>query len=139
MLPSNRPIIGDPSASDRATLCAACDGRSAIQASLLGAELGLKAALANSAASDEDLKRYRHDLPRLAKAVNDAYTEFQATSATARIRMLPKLVDNRYSAQQPSRMETGNIAIACQHNSGAVPRVFTGGSFGRDFEATEGD
>ena len=111
-----------------ATLCAAFDERGAIQSSLVGAELALKAALAGNGANDENLKGYGHDLQRLAKAVSNVYGEFDLASVTARIRLMPKLVDNRYSAQQPSRMETGDIVMACQHIAGAVARALTGGS-----------
>ena len=112
-----------------ATLCAAFDERGAIQSSLVGAELALKAALAGNGANDENLKGYGHNLQRLAKAVGNVYSEFDLTSVTARIHLLPKLVDNRYSTQQPSRMETGDIVMACQHIAGAVARALTGGSF----------
>ena len=111
-----------------ATLCAAFDGRGAIQSSLVGAELALKAALAGNGASDGDLKEYRHDLRRLVKAVSNVYSRFEKTSVNARMSLLPKLVDNRYSAQQPSRMETGEIVMASQYIAGAVARALTGGS-----------
>ena len=111
-----------------ATLCAADDERGAIQSSLVGAELALKAVLAGNGATDKDLQGYGHDLQRVAKAVSDVYDNFELTSVTARIRTLPKLVDNRYSAQQPSRMETGDIVMACQHIAGAVARALTGSS-----------
>ena len=112
-----------------ATLCAAFDGRGAIQSSLIGAELALKAALAGNGASDKDLEKYRHDLDRLARAVTEIYERFELTSVSARISELPKLVENRYSSDQPSRMETGNIVMASQHIAGAVARALTGGSF----------
>ncbi len=112
-----------------ATLCAAFDGRGAIQSSLVGAELALKAALVGNGASDAHLKGYGHDLERLANAVTDVYESFEVTSVKARMRVLPKLVDNRYSTQQPSRIETGDIVMACQHIAGAVARTLTGGSF----------
>ena len=111
-----------------ATLCAAFDERGAIQSSLVGAELALKAALAGNGADDAKLKRYGHDLQRLAKAVGTVYSEFDLTLVTTRIRRLPELVDNRYSTQQPSRMETGDIVMACQSIAGAVARTLTGGS-----------
>ena len=111
-----------------ATLCATFDERGAIQSSLVGAELALKAALATSGSSTTDLKRYRHDLQGLAKAVGDVYSDFDLALVTARIRQLPNLIDNRYSAQQPSRMETGNIVMACQLIAGAVARTLTGSS-----------
>jgi hypothetical protein len=111
-----------------ATLCAAFDERGAIQSSLIGAELALKAALAGNGASDEELRGYGHVLQRLAKAVHNVYDEFELTSVTARIRLLPNLVDNRYSSQQPSRIETGEIVMACQYIAGSVARALTSGS-----------
>lgn len=111
-----------------ATLCAAFDERGAIQSSLVGAELALKAALAGNGVSDTDLKKYGHDLRRLVKAVGNVYSKFEITSVNTRMRLLPNLVDNRYSAQQPSRMETGDIVMASQYIAGAVARALTGGS-----------
>lgn len=60
-----------------AALCAAYDGRGAIQSSLLGAELALKAALAGKGAAEKDLKAHGHNLQRLAKAVSEIYGEFE--------------------------------------------------------------
>ena len=108
-----------------ATLCAAFDERGAIQSSLVGAELVLKAALAGNDASDADLKGYGHDLHRLVKAVSKIYNRFEITSVNTRMRLLPNLVNNRYSAQQPSRMETGEIVMASQYIAGAVARALT--------------
>ena len=110
-----------------ATLCVAFDERGAIQSSLVGAELALKAALAGNGASDADLKGYGHDLERLANAVTGVYESFELTSVKARMRVLPKLVENRYSSAQPSRMETGEIVMASQYIAGAVARALTGG------------
>ena len=111
-----------------ATLCAAFDERGAIQSSLVGAELALKAALAGNSASDADLKEYGHNLHRLVKAVSNVYSKFEMTSVNTRMRLLPNLVDNRYSAEQPSRKETGDIVMASQYIAGAVARALTGGS-----------
>ena len=112
-----------------AALCAAYDGRGAVQSSLLGAELALKAALAGKGAGEKDLKAHGHNLQRLAEAVSKLYGKFELASVAARIRGLPKLVDNRYSAKQPGRVETGEIVMGCQHVAGAVARALTGGSF----------
>ncbi len=111
-----------------ATLCTALDERGAIRSSLVGVELALKAALAGNGANDADLKGYGHDLERLANAVTDVYESFELTSVKARMRVLPKLVENRYSSAQPSRTETGEIVMASQYIAGAVARALTGGS-----------
>ena len=112
-----------------ATLCAGFDERGAIQSSLIGAELALKAALAGKGVSDADLKEYGHNLPRLVEAVGNLYGSFELASVKALIRLLPGLVDNRYSPEQPSRMETGAIVMTGQYIAGAVARAVTGGSF----------
>lgn len=111
-----------------ATLCAAFDGRGAIQSSLVGVELALKAALAGNGVGDADLKGYGHNLHRLVKAVSNVYDKFELSSVNTQIPLLPNLVDNRYSAEQPSRTETGNIVMASQYIAGAVARALTGGS-----------
>ena len=112
-----------------ATLCAAFDERGAIQSSLMGAELALKAALAGNGLCDTDLKKYGHDLPLLVETVGNVYSRFELASVKARIHLLPNLVDNRYSSTQPSRMETGEIVVAGEYVAGAVARAMTGGSF----------
>ena len=112
-----------------ATLCAAFNERGAIQSSLIGAELALKAALAGKGVSDADLKEYGHNLSLLVEAVGNLYGSFELASVEARMRLLPNLVDNRYSPEQLSRMETGDIVMTGQYIAGAVARAVTGGSF----------
>ena len=113
-----------------ATLCAGFDERGAIQSSLIGAELALKAALAGKGVSDADLKKkYGHNLSCLVEAVGNLYGSFELASVKTRIRLLPNLVDNRYSPKQPSRKETGAIVMTGQYIAGAVARAVTGGSF----------
>ena len=113
-----------------ATLCAGFDERGAIQSSLIGAELALKAALAGKGVSDADLKKkYDHNMSCLVEAVGNLYGSFELASVKARIRLLPNLVDNRYSPKQPSRKETGAIVMTGQYIAGAVACAVTGGSF----------
>ena len=109
-------------------LCAAFDERGAVQSSLIGAELALKAALAGKGVNEAALKNYRHNLDRLVKAVGNLYGSFELASVMERMRLLPNLVDNRYSSEQPSRMETGAIVMAGQYIAGAVARAVSGGS-----------
>ena len=112
-----------------ATLCAAFDERGALQSSLIGAELALKAALAGKGVSAAALKKYAHNLSRLVEAVGNLYGSFELAFVKERVRLLPNLVDNRYSPKQPTRMETGAIVMAGQYIAGAVARAVTGGSF----------
>lgn len=112
-----------------ATLCAAFDERGAIQSSLLAAELSMKAALAGAGADETTLKDLGHDLKRLAEAVAVEYGAFELPAVVKEVRILPKLVPNRYAETQPDRHETGRIVMASQAIAGAVARALTGGSF----------
>lgn len=112
-----------------ATLCSSFDTRGAIQSSLLGVEFSLKAALAEKGKKDTDLKELRHNLPKLAEEVGKLYSTFERASVEERIRRLPELVSNRYSPDQPNRIETGKIVMDGQHIAGAIARAVTENSF----------
>lgn len=111
-----------------ASLCAAFDGRGAIQSAMIGAELALKAALAAKGKREKELKSYGHDRHRLVEELGRLYGSFELKSVRARMQAMPELVPNRYSAHQPSRMEAGEIVMASQHLAGAAARAVTGGS-----------
>ena len=111
-----------------ASLCAAFDGRGAIQSAMIGAELALKAALASKGKREEELKSYGHDRHRLVEELGQLFGSFEFKSVRARMQVMPELVPNRYSSHQPSRMETGEIVMASQYLAGAAARAVTGGS-----------
>ena len=115
-----------------ATLCAAFDERGAVQSSLIGAELSLKAALAAKGKTDAELKSYGHNRLKLVEEVGSLYNKFDLPSIRARMQVLPDLVPNRYSSNQPSRMETGEIVMAAQSIAGESARAVTGGSLRRN-------
>ena len=115
-----------------ASLCVAFDGRGAVQSALIGAELSLKGALAAKGKSEAQLKSYRHDLSKLVTEVKKLYPAFEVGAVRSRMHGLPKLVPNRYSSDQPTRMETGKIVMASQFIAGAVARAVTGGSLRRN-------
>lgn len=112
-----------------AALCAAFDGRGAIQSSLMGVELSLKAALVGKGKTAADLKAYGHKRLNLVEEVGRLYGTFELASVKSRMASLPELVPNRYSPNQPSRMKTGAIVMASQYIAGAVARAVTGGNF----------
>ncbi len=112
-----------------ATLCAAFDTRGAIQSSIIGAELALKAAVASKGANEADLKKFGHNLSKLATAIAENYPTFDVDSVNRRIATLPSYVRNRYSEAQPSRLETGNIVMASQFVAAASMRALTNHSF----------
>ena len=111
-----------------ATLCAAYDGRGAVQSALVAAELSMKAALKGAGAEEDELKDFGHDFMKLAKAVGNTWETFELSTVMEHIRVLPQLVPNRYSPEQPGRNETGSIVMSSQAIAGAVSRVLTGGS-----------
>ena len=117
-----------------ASLCAAFDGRGAVQSALIGAELSLKGVLAEKGKSEAQLKSYRHDRPKLVRDVKELYPAFEARAVRASMQGLPELVPNRYSSDQPTRMETGGIVMASQFIAGAAARAVTGGSLRREMQ-----
>ena len=114
--------------SAAATLCAAFDERGAVQSALIAAELSMKAALVGAGTEENELKGLGHDFVKLAEAVGNAYETFELGVVMEHVRVLPKLVPNRYSPEQPGRSETGSIVVSSQAIAGAVARVLTGGS-----------
>ena len=119
-----------------ATLCAAYDSRGAVQSALVAAELSMKAALAGAGAEEDELKDLGHDLMNLAKAMGNTYETFELSTVIEHVRVLPQLVPNRYSPEQPKRNETGSIVMSSQAIAGAVARVLTGGSLLSQMEDT---
>ena len=117
-----------------ATLCAAFDERGAVQSALMAAELSMKGALAGAGADDSELRRLGHDFAKLARAVGEAYAEFDLEEAMEEVGNLPELVPNRYSAEQPGRNETGSIVTSSQAIGGTVARALTGGGLLAQFE-----
>ena len=114
--------------SATAALCAAFDGRGAIQSSILGAELALKAGLVEKGVSEEILKKHGHNLSKLISKFGTLYGTSEIDSVAEKAEALPKFVENRYSSEQPNQRETGKIAMNCQHIAGTVARAIGGTS-----------
>ena len=113
--------------SATATLCAALDRRGAIQSSLLGAELSLKASLVEKGVSAETLKKkYRHNLSKLINKFRTLYNISELDTVIEKTAALPQFVENRYSREQPNQRETGLIAMNCQRIAGVVARAVGG-------------
>ena len=111
-----------------ASLCAAFDVRGAVQSALIGAELSLKGALAAKGISEAQLKIYGHDRSKLVTEMEKQYAAFETEAVRSRMQRLPMLVPNRYSSDQPTRMETGEIVMDSQFIAGAAARAASGGS-----------
>lgn len=109
-----------------ATLSLAFDFRGAVQSALMGAELALKAALAAKGIDADGRRKHSHRLDSAAKAVAELWPAFDLERVLGAIAKLPPLVENRYAAEQPSRVETGHIAMGAQYIAGEAMRQVTG-------------
>jgi hypothetical protein len=112
-----------------AALSVAFDFRGAVQSALIGAELALKAGLAAIGANEDERKKYRHNLASAAMAYSAAQPNFDLARVLATTKRLPAFVENRYSPEQPTRIETGHIVMGAQYIAGEVMRQITGFSF----------
>lgn len=109
-----------------AALTVAFDFRGAIQSSIIGAELALKAGLAAAGHDEKGRRTHQHDLSSAAKAFDAAYPTFDLERVLAAVGRLPPYVKNRYSSTQPNRVQTGHIAMNAQFIAGEVMRQVTG-------------
>jgi hypothetical protein len=109
-----------------AALCAAYDVRGAIQSSLIGTELALKGGLLAAGANQADLKAIGHNRSKAADEFAKAYSSFNVDQVHAAMRVMPPYVENRYSAAQPNRFETGEIAMSAQFIAGEMMRAVAG-------------
>ena len=116
--------------SATSALCAAFDGRGAIQSSLIGAELALKASLIEKSVSEDTLKKeYGHNRSKLIEKFGTLYVSHEIIPMIEMSKTLPMLIPNRYSPEQPNQRETGIILMNCQYIAGAVARAVGGHSF----------
>ncbi len=109
------------------TLCHALDVRGSIQSALLGAELALKGALRGKGYTEDQLKQspYGHNLNNLVEKVGEELEGYDKDKALQQCHDLPQLVENRYTDDQPNRIEAGKIVMSCQFIAGEVARVLT--------------
>jgi hypothetical protein len=108
-----------------AALSVAFDFRGAIQSSLIGAELTLKAGLAAQGADEDARRKHGHDLASAAKAFAKEGRTFDLDRVLKTVQRLPQYVENRYSPEQPDRVEVGQIAMGAQFIAGEVTRQVT--------------
>jgi hypothetical protein len=77
-------------------------------------------------------KSHGHNLKSAADAFAKAYPGFDLQRVKSTIARFPPYVANRYSPQQPSRIETGHIAMGAQYIAGEIMRQVCGYSFRND-------
>jgi hypothetical protein len=119
------------------TLLTAFDRRGAVQAALLATEMALKGGLiANGLTIDElrDSKKFGHHHHKLAAALAALEPGLDRQRVETTIAKFPAFVPNRYSSDQPTRIEAGHIVMGAQYIAAEVMRQLTD----RDLRATGG-
>lgn len=109
-----------------ASLSVAFDSRGAVQSALIGTELALKGGLAAAGEDKATIRKHGHDLTSAAKAFGSKQSNFDLDRALRAISRMPPYVENRYSPDQPSRIETGHIVMGAQYVAGEVMRQIAG-------------
>jgi len=109
-----------------AALSVAFDYRGAVQSSLIGAELALKAGLAALGVEEKERRKYGHDLASIASTLGSRCAGLDLNRVLNTTAQLPAFVDNRYSAEQPGRVEVGHIVMRAQYLAGEVARQIGG-------------
>jgi hypothetical protein len=102
----------------------------ATQAGLLSIELASKAALVSAGTDEETLKdKFGHNLLKLAKEVGRVHPAFDVERVTRSLGTMPSYVPNRYSGDQPGRMESGHIVMRAQYIVSEIVRQFGARNF----------
>jgi hypothetical protein len=77
-------------------------------------------------ATEKEYKRHGHDLGSAVCQFEKQHSAFDSNRVSRVIATLPRYVENRYSPEQPGRIETGHIVMGCQYIAGEVMRQVTG-------------
>jgi len=102
------------------------DFRGIVHSSLLGVELSLKAGLAASGETKDDLrKRYGHDLKKAALELGKRESAFDSARVVRSISTFPPFVQSRYEGAHPARLEAGHILMTAQYIASEVTRCFS--------------
>lgn len=108
-----------------AILTGGYDYRGAVQSAILSSELVLKAGAAIAGVTTQELKdgkKFGHDrMAALDKAV-EALPGLDADRIARVIAAQPNYVENRYSEAQPSKIETGHLAMTAQYVAAEIIR-----------------
>lgn len=115
-----------------AILTGGYDYRGAVQSAILSSELVLKAGAAIAGATEADLKDPRKFGHNRANALDKAAEELPGLDRDRIARVIaaqPNYVENRYSDAQPSRIETGHLAMGAQYIAAEVIRQISSQNF----------
>ncbi|MGC1784850.1 MAG: hypothetical protein WA708_20210 [Acidobacteriaceae bacterium] len=110
-----------------ATVTGGCDLRGAIQSSLLGTELVLKAAILALGYPEKELKgSFGHDFAKMLNHLKLKSFLIDQAKILKIVQSFPQLVTNRYSKDQPTRLATGHILMGVQYIASEIMRQLSG-------------
>jgi hypothetical protein len=112
-----------------AVVTGAYDFRGAIQSALISVELILKAGLAANGLPDSEREKFKHRYSDLVRELSSFEVNLDRERIATAVLRLPKYVENRYSQQQPGKVETGIILMHAQYVLGEVIRQLTDRNF----------
>jgi hypothetical protein len=113
-------------------LATAYDYRGATQSALISVELALKAGLRDHGLSERDLRKFGHDLAKLADAYGAKAASFDLSRVNRVVATFPSYVPNRYADAQPTRLEAGEIVMGAQYIGSEVSRQLTDRNIRKD-------
>lgn len=111
-----------------ATILGSFDKRAIIQNCCLSTELLLKGALLNNGIEKNTLRKYNHNLDKLAVEVCCIFPQIDRKLLSV-IKEFPNYVNNRYDNQKFSRLELGEYLMNAQFISGEIVRQFSDSIF----------
>lgn len=108
-----------------AVALSAYDFSGAAQNAILATELALKSVLIEHGYSDKQLREVGHDLTQASSLASSFETSLDKARLSSVCSNIPSYVENRYSAEQPSRIEMGHLIMKAQYVTSEVTRAFT--------------
>lgn len=106
------------------------DYRGAVQAAVLATELALKAGAAAQGLAEKDIKeRFGHNNNDTADFVGASWPSFDCARVKRVLAKQPSHVLNRYSAEQPDRLEVGHLVMGAQYVVSEVVRQLSDRDF----------
>ena len=106
--------------------------RGAVQSAILSSELVLKAGAAIAGATEDELKdprRFGHNRVKALDKAAEALPGLDRDRIGRVVAAQPNYVENRYSDAQPSRVETGHLAMGAQYIAAEVIRQISSQNF----------
>lgn len=115
-----------------AILTGGYDYRGAVQSAILSSELVLKAGAAIAGATEADLKdskKFGHNRENVLDKAAEALPGLDRDRVARVIAAQPNYVENRYSDAQPSKIETGHLAMGAQYVAAEIIRLISSQDF----------